>query len=112
MKISFIIFILAVAAINCYSQNNRPFTHKKGYQLKEVGDTFVAEVTFDHPLYQNKCYCSYPRKGLGNLYKGTIKHVYLVPENSIYDSTKLKAVNYFVVNENLPIKADSTYTVS
>jgi hypothetical protein len=103
-----LISMLLLLTTLCFGQRS----NLKPYQLQDIGDTYVARITFDTVLYQDNCYCSLPQKGVSQLFKGRVEKVYLAPEGTAFDKDQLRSVKYFTANTSFHILPNVSYTVS
>jgi len=100
-------FLFALTLV-CFGQRST----LKPYQLQDMGDTYVARIIFDSVVYQEKCYCSFPQKGICQLFRGKVEKVYLAPEGTAFDKDQVRNVIYFAANTGFHIVPNVSYTVS
>jgi hypothetical protein len=109
MKIPLLLlFFLLSLSFVCFGQRSK----LKPYQLQDMGDTYVARITFDTVVYQDKCYCSFPKKGVCQLFRGRVDKVYLAPEGTAFEKDQVRNVIYFAANTGFHIVPNASYTVS
>jgi hypothetical protein len=105
--LSIVGFLLSLTLV-CFGQRSK----LKPYQLQDMGDTYVARITFDSVVYQEKCYCSFPKKGICQLFRGKVDKVYLAPEGTAFEKDQVRNVVYFTANTSFHIVPNVSYTVS
>ena len=107
-RITTIFIFDIVIVLNCFGQDSL----KSKYVLKDMGDTYVVQIILDTAVFKHKSSCAFLNAEPCWLFKGKVSRIYKVPNNTVFDSTALSNVKYFIIDAKTKVTNHMIYTAT